>query len=520
MLEGSCVRQITWSQTALEKLVSTCDKSQLNCVEELIFTSENGKKPFLGNTLIQKYWTFGCVEDALRVFNRLEVRNIFSWSIMVGVYAQLGNLCEARALFDAMPQRTVVVWNSILSAYTQDREHSHFVENYFSKIMPEWDVISWNVMISFYAQAGRPEDARNLFDAMPEHTLVSWTALLQAYSFGGHTQAAAYTFSKMPEINSFSWNIMIAEYAAVGDFGGAKRVFDSMPELCRLCCNTMLSACIRAGNIEQAFCLYNVMQERDTVTHNAMVYAFARAGYFEESKRIFETMPEWDIVSFNAVFETACANMESLDRLKHAFMEIKETNIISWTILFQAYAQRGHLDSATKVFETVPVEKNVVLWTAMVASHAHLGKGEKTLELLSLMELDGVEPNQVSFLFVLSSCSHVGLLDEAFACFARMVEDHRIVVSDQHYCILVDLLSRSGELKNAEKLQHCSSSEPGGLWSPWLESHGIPIACPGSPRIYLQLDNVHHPEESLADRRPGPKTLEPRLPLEESGACK
>ncbi|EFJ15350.1 hypothetical protein SELMODRAFT_33065, partial [Selaginella moellendorffii] len=313
------------------------------------------------------------------------VRNIFSWSIMVGVYSQLGNLCEARALFDAMPQRTVVVWNSILSAYTQDREHSDFVENYFSKIMPEWDVISWNVMISFYAQAGRPEDARNLFDAMPEHTLVSWTALLQAYSLGGHTQAAAYTFSKMPEINSFSWNIMIAEYAAVGDFGGAKRVFDSMPELCRLCCNTMLSACIRAGNIEQAFCLYNVMQERDTVTHNAMVYAFARAG--------------------------------------------------------------GHLDSATKVFETVPVEKNVVLWTAMVASHAHLGKGEKTLELLSLMELDGVEPNQVSFLFVLSSCSHVGLLDEAFACFARMVEDHRIVVSDQHYCILVDLLSRSGELK-------------------------------------------------------------------------
>ncbi|KAL4344242.1 hypothetical protein AHAS_Ahas11G0158800 [Arachis hypogaea] len=64
----------------------------------------------------------------------------------------------------------------------------------------------------------------------------------------------------------------------------------------------------------------------------------------------------------------------------------------------------------------------------------------------------GVKPNEVTFVGLIYACSHASLVGKGRKLFRSIVEDHRIRLSLQHYTCLLDLLSRSGQLEEAENL--------------------------------------------------------------------
>ncbi|PRQ55342.1 putative pentatricopeptide [Rosa chinensis] len=57
------------------------------------------------------YFKCGDEVDARKVFDKMFVRNLYSWNNMLSGYAKMRNLKEARSLFDKMPERDVVSWN-------------------------------------------------------------------------------------------------------------------------------------------------------------------------------------------------------------------------------------------------------------------------------------------------------------------------------------------------------------------------------------------------------------------------
>nr|GEV00955.1 hypothetical protein [Tanacetum cinerariifolium] len=61
-------------------------------------------------------------------------------------------------------------------------------------------------------------------------------------------------------------------------------------------------------------------------------------------------------------------------------------------------------------------------------------------------------PDRVTFIGVLSACSHSGLISEAYKYFDSMTTDYGIKPEIEHYSCLVDALGRAGRVKEAEKL--------------------------------------------------------------------
>ncbi|CAN1753594.1 Pentatricopeptide repeat-containing protein At3g49170, chloroplastic [Linum perenne] len=61
----------------------------------------------------------------------------------------------------------------------------------------------------------------------------------------------------------------------------------------------------------------------------------------------------------------------------------------------------------------------------------------------------GVKPNDVTYIAVLSACSHAGLVSEGWEHFESMKSKHRIIPRMEHYACMVDLLGRSGRLTEA-----------------------------------------------------------------------
>ncbi|KAF3965394.1 hypothetical protein CMV_010408 [Castanea mollissima] len=90
-----------------------------------------------------------------------------------------------------------------------------------------------------------------------------------------------------------------------------------------------------------------------------------------------------------------------------------------------------------------------VPWNAVISCLGIHGHGEKALKLFNEMLVEGVKPDHVTFVSLLSACSHSGLVDEGQWCFRMMQEEYGIKPSLKHYGCMVDLLGRAGHLEMA-----------------------------------------------------------------------
>ncbi|KQK03707.1 hypothetical protein BRADI_2g09423v3 [Brachypodium distachyon] len=68
------------------------------------------------------------------------------------------------------------------------------------------------------------------------------------------------------------------------------------------------------------------------------------------------------------------------------------------------------------------------------------------------MEMENVAPNDVTFLAILSACSHVGLTDLGRWYFKIMVSQYMVKPRVEHYGCMVDLLGRASYLMEAQDL--------------------------------------------------------------------
>lgn len=65
------------------------------------------------------------------------------------------------------------------------------------------------------------------------------------------------------------------------------------------------------------------------------------------------------------------------------------------------------------------------------------------------MEETGTKPDHVTFIALLSACSHGGLVDEGYDFLSKMSRVYNIKPKIQHYGCMVDLLGRAGHLEEA-----------------------------------------------------------------------
>lgn len=119
----------------------------------------------------------------------------------------------------------------------------------------------------------------------------------------------------------------------------------------------------------------------------------------------------------------------------------------------------------------------------MIAAYGMNGHGEDAVALFSQMQQAGLMPDHVTFISVLSACSHAGLVNEGRQYFDCMSQDYCITPRMEHYVCMVDLLGRAGFLNEAHNFIKKMSFEPSiGVWGALL------FAC----RIHCNIELGEH----------------------------
>ncbi|CAK9328311.1 unnamed protein product [Citrullus colocynthis] len=251
---------------------------------------------------------------------------------------------------------------------------------------------------------------------------------------------------------------MIHFYAINKDVGIARKVFDEMSVRNSVTWNAMIAGyCSQSGRVAQRYA-------RDSLE--------LFRGMLVESTNSEVKPTDTTIVcllsaaSQLGVHETGCC--------VHAYIEktidSPENDLFIGTCLVNMYSKCGCINSASSVFKQMK-QRNVLTWTAMATGLAVHGRGKEALELLDAMGTHGVKPNAVTFTSLLSACCHGGLIEEGLHLFHVMERKFGVVPQMQHYGCIVDLLGRSGHLREAYDLILGMPVEPDGvLWRSLLSS--------------------------------------------------
>lgn len=265
--------------------------------------------------------------------------------------------------------------------------------------------------------------------------------------------------------------------------------------------SSLLDMYAKSGKIHEARGVFEGLPDRDVVSCTAIISGYAQMGLDEEALELFRRLQRegmtCNYVTYASVL-TALSGLAAVDHGKQVHNYVLRSELPFYVVLqnslIDMYSKCGNLTYARRIFDNMS-ERTVISWNAMLVGYGKHGKGREVVELFELLiEQNEVKPDTVTFLAVLSGCSHGGLEDRGFEFFDDMVSGKDGVKPEiEHYGCVVDILGRSGKLEEAFEFIKQMPFEPtAAIWGALL----------GACRVHLNVDIGELVAERLIEMEP------------------
>ncbi|KAG2718628.1 hypothetical protein I3843_03G220200 [Carya illinoinensis] len=551
---------------------------------------------FVASSLVDMYGKCGVLEDARKVFDAILDRNVVAWNTMIVSYVQNGISEAAIDMFYNMRvegiEPTRVTVSSFLSASAnmgalQEGKQGHAIAvvgglgldkilgssiiNFYSKVglihdaelvfgrIPEKDVVTWNLLISGHIEFGQVDKALTMcqlmtldnlrFDSVTLASLLSASADTSDINLGkeGH----GYCIRNNLESDVVVASSIVDMYAKCERIDYARQVFNSTINKDIVLWNTMLAANAEIGESREALKLFYQMQLEsvlpNVISWNSVILGFLRNGLVNEAKDMFLQMRSSDIepnvitwtTLISGLAHNACAYeaISVFAQMQEAGIKPNTLSIVSalsacsdvaalhygraihgyatrhdillsvhiTTSLVDMYAKCGIIDQAKWVFDMI-LNKTLPLYNAMICAYALHGQALEALELFKQLEVEGIEPDNITLTGLLSACCHAKLVNEGLELFNHMVSKLHMKPTMEHYSCVINLLSRCGDFDEAIRLILTMACKPdahilGSLLAAcrdfpeielgdFLSEHLLKLE-PDNPGNYVALSNAH-----------------------------
>ncbi|XP_030460617.1 pentatricopeptide repeat-containing protein At3g12770-like [Syzygium oleosum] len=432
------------------------------------------RNQFLASSMVNFLMKFGKVKEARMVFDGLPERDVVCWNSMIGGYVQARQFNDAFILFFEMCKYGVrpspVTMTSIIQACERvgNLDLGKSVHGFVLCLEMGNDVLVLTSLVNMYAKLGDVVNARLVFDSMTMRNLVSWNAMISGYVQNGFVHEAFELFFQLLKnhcrFDSGTVVSLLHGCALTANFESGKMlhgfVYRAGLELDVILCTALVDLYSKCDALNLALSVFNRTPNKNVITWTAMLVGLAQNGLAEEALRLFSDMQQEGVAANSITLVSlvhCCAHLGSLKKGKsihaHLLRNGYALSVVNMTALIDMYAKCGKVEYADRVIHYSPVrEKDVVLWNSLIGSYGMHGFGERALAAFNQMKEEGVSPNESTFISLLTACNHSGLVEEGVALFRSMQKDHNIRQSEKLYACFVDLLSRAGRLGEAEAL--------------------------------------------------------------------
>ncbi|KMS98259.1 hypothetical protein BVRB_4g094080 [Beta vulgaris subsp. vulgaris] len=464
------------------------------------------RDPVCSNALICGYLKAGELDEAFRIFMGMVEKDVVSWTSMVDGYCRSGDIENAKKLFDMMPSKNVVTWTAMISGYMRD---GNFEDGFLMFLsMRREDIVRVNPMtlttiIDSCAKNDRYEEACQSHGLVLhmgfEYDVILCNSLINMYGKFGWLDAAMKLFNLMTKKDIISWNSIILSYVHAYEIEKAYDLFEVMPRRDIVSWTTMIGGFCGKGDVGKAIHLFNLMPHKDDVAWTAVISGLVNSERPTEAIHWYIRMTQGsfrpNVLTLSSMISAAAdlANLIiGLQLHTHVVKMIMKSYLSVQNSLVTMYSKCGNISDAHRVFMNI-ASPNVISFNSMITGYAHHGLGQESLCLFKQMETEGIQCNEITFLGILSACTHMGLVDQGQEYFKLMKSAYHIEPGPDHYSCMINLLGGAGLLDQAVDMIHSMPFEPhAGVWGALL----------GAAQSHLRLDIAKLAAEELLKLEP------------------
>jgi pentatricopeptide repeat protein len=353
----------------------------------------------LANSLIDMYAKCIVFEEAQKVFDKLPDRDVVSWNSIIGGYAQAGFYNKAFELFSMMDRlgfhRNVVTWNAIISGFFQNGEVDEALHLLCRMEVngAARNLTSWNTIIAGMVQNGYTDKALDIFRQMQNvpaipnsvtflsivpalRNLVCTSKVREVHCFMIRTRIE---YDCMPVVA----NALICAYAKSGDLNSALTLFNSLSSKNLISWNCIMDCCVLHGRASTSLDLFSKMRLQgmlpDSATLSTVINAYGLEGLVKEGEELFSSMSEL----YNVMPTT-----------EH------------YADMVDLYGRAGRLKDVQDLFDQMPLEPDKKVWDALLKAAGMNSDLEFTIHIAeNLLKIEPQDPRIFSTLYKLAGKS-------------------------------------------------------------------------------------------------------------------
>ncbi|KAH7365634.1 hypothetical protein KP509_18G038700 [Ceratopteris richardii] len=375
------------------------------------------------------------------------VSSVFAGSSLVSMYGKCGSIDEAEGVFIKLPERNVVTWNALLSAYVEQNAEEKALMLY--RQMCEEKVCPYERTYVIALQAcGRFAEREEASHLGGNSTKVIALDIGRAF----HVDAVRDGV----KLEGYFGSVLLGMYGKCGSFNEAGNVFSELPQHDVVFSNVLLSTYVQHNSAKEALLLYKHMLEAGTIPDELTFVAVLQAcGIFAENE-------------VTSVYNGIALKSISIEIVKAIKMDIWKMgcsfDMFLGSALISCYGKCGHIFEAECVFQGLP-KRDIAAWNSMLSAYIEAGHEEKALRLYRQILEECIGQGQRTVAIVLQACCILVEKENFSARERQFAKEMALSISqaihagakrngfhsDMFVCnSLVTIYSKSGELALAE----------------------------------------------------------------------
>lgn len=450
-----------------------------------------GSDLYIGNSLIDMYARLGCLVEARGVFDGMPERDLVTWNSMISGYSANGEPELALEVFNQMRMVGVILDSftvaSVLPACGSlvAVEEGRVIHGLVNKVGVEKDRLVINGLMAMYCKFDRLMDARLLFDRMKERDTVSWNTMIGGYTQFGVFEEAIKLFQEMlvrykPDLLTIT--AILRACGQMGDLEQGRCVHEYMIRNGYKCDTTagniLITMYAKCGSLEEAREVFDHMACKDSVSWNSLINGYLQKGRHDEGTKLFKTMEKTDVrpdsITIVAVLST-CTKLGDLSLGKELHSNVIKmglaSNLLVGNSLMDMYSKCGSVEDALQEFEKMET-RDLVSWNTIVVGCVQAGNCSLGLKIFRKMKAEGVTPNVATMLGILPAFSFL-------AAKRHGKEIHGSILKTGLECnipignALIEMYSKCGSLENAINVFNHMKEKDVVTWTALISAYGM-----------------------------------------------
>lgn len=365
---------------------------------------------YAATSLLTMYLNCGELVSAEKVFGWIQCKNVVCYNAYISGMLQNESLFQVLNAFNEMrgssngkPNLVTLISVASACANLKYLRLGRQVHGFISKVELKFDTKVGTALVDMYSKCGSWESAYGVFKELGSHrNLITWNSMIAGLMLNYQSELAIEHFVQLEEKglipDSATWNLMISGFS-------------------------------RLRKEAEAFMFFRKMLSVNVVPSPKCITSLL----------------------------TACSALSTLRFGQEIHAHVVRTGIshdkFLATALVDMYMKCGKTTLGESVFNQFKIKpRDPAFWNAMISGYGRNGRCEDASELFYQMLEEKVQPNSATFNCMLSMCSHAGEVVLGWQVFRLMVVNYGLQPTSEQLNIIIDLLGRSGQLKEAQEL--------------------------------------------------------------------